>query len=354
VVEFDGEDVGLSKAAGKAATDLDGVDTSARKAGDGVSTASSKMATLGAVGLGGISTVVGFTSAMDGWGQVMNGNVAGGIQNMVDGAASMGAGMTLLISAIPEQVTTWVVGHATMAASALASFASQIAEWAVLAATSLVSAASVALAWLISVAPIIIVIALVVALVVVIIKNWDTIKRVVEAGARFISDVAVAAWHWIVSTAEAAWRSVVDTVNAQIDLVLGIFRGLGSLIGTAMSSVAEAITAPFRVAFQGLKTLWNNTVGGFGFTLPTWIPGGIGGKGFSIPKMAAGGIVTSPTLALIGEAGPEAVIPLGAGGGGIGGADMVHVQLVIDGQVLIDAVRKAVRNRGGSVQGVLG
>jgi SLT domain-containing protein len=70
--------------------------------------------------------------------------------------------------------------------------------------------------------------------------------------------------------------------------------------------------------------------------------------------MAAGGIVTSPTLALIGEAGPEAVIPLGTGGGGIGGADMVHVQLVIDGQVLIDAVRKAVRNRGGSVQGVLG
>jgi len=33
-------------------------------------------------------------------------------------------------------------------------------------------------------------------------------------------------------------------------------------------------------------------------------------SGVSIPKMAAGGIVTSPTLALIGEAGPEAVVPL--------------------------------------------
>lgn len=29
-----------------------------------------------------------------------------------------------------------------------------------------------------------------------------------------------------------------------------------------------------------------------------------------IPALAAGGIVTSPTLALIGEAGPEAVVPL--------------------------------------------
>jgi len=33
-------------------------------------------------------------------------------------------------------------------------------------------------------------------------------------------------------------------------------------------------------------------------------------SGVSIPKMASGGIVTSPTLALIGEAGPEAVVPL--------------------------------------------
>jgi hypothetical protein len=38
-----------------------------------------------------------------------------------------------------------------------------------------------------------------------------------------------------------------------------------------------------------------------------------------IPQMANGGIVSSPTFALIGEAGPEAVIPL-SGGRGIGRA----------------------------------
>ena len=34
-----------------------------------------------------------------------------------------------------------------------------------------------------------------------------------------------------------------------------------------------------------------------------------------IPHLASGGIITSPTLALIGESGPEAVVPLGSGRG---------------------------------------
>src|SRR5205814_565610 len=58
-------------------------------------------------------------------------------------------------------------------------------------------------------------------------------------------------------------------------------------------------------------------------TVDTHIPGvgKIGGWSLgtpNIPRLATGGVVTSPTLALIGEAGPEAVIPLsqfnGAGG----------------------------------------
>ena len=34
-----------------------------------------------------------------------------------------------------------------------------------------------------------------------------------------------------------------------------------------------------------------------------------------VPKMATGGIINTPTLALIGEKGPEAVIPLAEGAG---------------------------------------
>jgi hypothetical protein len=48
--------------------------------------------------------------------------------------------------------------------------------------------------------------------------------------------------------------------------------------------------------------------------------GAIGGflGGINIPGLADGGIVTRPTLAMVGEKGPEAVIPLGRGGG-VGG-----------------------------------
>ncbi len=42
----------------------------------------------------------------------------------------------------------------------------------------------------------------------------------------------------------------------------------------------------------------------------------------SIPKLASGGIVDRPTLAMIGEAGPEAVVPLGKGGG-FGGVTVI-------------------------------
>jgi hypothetical protein len=46
---------------------------------------------------------------------------------------------------------------------------------------------------------------------------------------------------------------------------------------------------------------------------------------FTIPKLASGGIVTRPTLALIGEAGPEAVVPLGPAGLGYAPSFTVNV-----------------------------
>ena len=60
------------------------------------------------------------------------------------------------------------------------------------------------------------------------------------------------------------------------------------------------------------------------FDVPDWIPG-IGGASFgfnlnTIPRLAEGGIVTEPTIAMIGEAGPEAVVPLS--GGGVGGINI--------------------------------
>ena len=82
--------------------------------------------------------------------------------------------------------------------------------------------------------------------------------------------------------------------------------------------------------------------------------GGVGGlrgdlmkelKG--IPAMADGGIVTGPTLALIGEAGPEAVVPLDRMGSMGGGDVNIYVQGA-DPNAVVDALRTYMF-RNGSV-----
>ena len=70
-----------------------------------------------------------------------------------------------------------------------------------------------------------------------------------------------------------------------------------------------------------------------------------------IPMMANGGIVNSPTLAMIGEAGPEAVIPLSKMGNMGGGINItVNAGLVSTpdqiGQEIIQAIQKAQRRSG--------
>jgi hypothetical protein len=56
----------------------------------------------------------------------------------------------------------------------------------------------------------------------------------------------------------------------------------------------------------------------------------------SIAYLAEGGIVTGPTLGVIGESGPEAVIPLDRAGGLLGGGQTIIIEL--DGQVLATSV----------------
>lgn len=104
----------------------------------------------------------------------------------------------------------------------------------------------------------------------------------------------------------AAWGWIDSTFGGVLDW----FYRLPGRIQGFFSQLADIILWPFRKAFEGIRWLWNSTLGGFGFSIPSWIPFGIGGKEFRIPKMATGGIVNRPTLALIGEAGPEAVVPL--------------------------------------------
>jgi hypothetical protein len=72
----------------------------------------------------------------------------------------------------------------------------------------------------------------------------------------------------------------------------------------------------------------------------------VAGGGINIPKMATGGIVNGPTLAMIGEAGPEAVIPLSRMGQ-MGGTNNVTINVSGgDPNSVVNALRTYMRQNG--------
>jgi hypothetical protein len=145
-----------------------------------------------------------------------------------------------------------------------------------------------------------------------------TIKAVIAGVAAF-----VAGWLVFQSKILGVVIPVFATLVEWILKVSKYVRDTAAGMQSAFVGVASAIYNAFRGAFNGIASLWNNTVGRLSFGVPDWIPG-MGGKGWDvpdIPMLAKGGIVTRPTLALIGEAGPEAVVPLSRGG--MGGPQIV-------------------------------
>ena len=125
------------------------------------------------------------------------------------------------------------------------------------------------------------------------------------------------------------------------NIVDGVFGAIKWWIVNVTIPQIKMMLEIFKSVFNGIATIWNNTIGKFSFTVPSWVPG-IGGKGFAmpdIPMLAAGGIVTGPTLAMIGEAGPEAVIPLDRMGQ-MGGGTTVNINVTsADPNAVVDALR---------------
>jgi hypothetical protein len=156
----------------------------------------------------------------------------------------------------------------------------------------------------------VIAIGLLIAGLVIAYKKFEGFRNVVNTVFTFIKDAVSGGF---------------DFFKGYIDFVLGIYKGI----------------------FNGVAKIWNNTIGKLSFKVPGWVPG-FGGKGFdvpNIPMLAEGGIVTGPTLAMIGEKGPEAVVPLDRYRGGGGGDIYVTVQGG-DPNAVVDALRRYQRQNG--------
>ena len=104
------------------------------------------------------------------------------------------------------------------------------------------------------------------------------------------------------------WNGMLGVVKAIANPIIGIINAVINAMNALFGALKKV-----QFGWEEKKKLGVTVLPAFQFApfqnLPT-IP--------TIPTLAAGGIVRSPTLAMIGERGPEAVVPLGRGGiGGI-------------------------------------
>jgi hypothetical protein len=135
----------------------------------------------------------------------------------------------------------------------------------------------------------------------------------------------------------------------------GWSNGPGSAIGLSMYLLSRA--------GEYFMTHFSDRYVGDGATIGRGTPLGVVGpmdaygraahihEGFH--AFAKGGIVTRPTMGLLGEAGPEAVIPLNRGG--LGGTINVYVEgTVVSENQLVDAVYRGLVRKSGRNAGNLG
>jgi hypothetical protein len=127
-------------------------------------------------------------------------------------------------------------------------------------------------------------------------------------------------WTAALTASDAVVKGVKDGWNGLVSFFTGIYHTFAWIFG----NIGGAISGGINAGLNAIKGLWNATVGRVSFSVPSWVPV-FGGDKWAFPQMAEGGIVTSPTLAMIGERGPEAVVPLGRGGG-VGGPAVVIQQ----------------------------
>ena len=192
---------------------------------------------------------------------------------------------------------------------------------------------------------------------------WQAVRDAVQTAidavvgafntARDAIQTAIDAVIFAVETVTFAVETARDALRNALGAVVATFRSVRSAITAALDVVGDAVARVTGAIAQAFQTAWDAVTGGtkaaintvisglnavpaamvsgvnaivrglnsINVTIPSWVPF-VGGRSFGvnipelpapprIPLLASGGIVTSPTLAVIGERGPEAVVPLG-------------------------------------------
>ncbi|GFH96027.1 putative protein YqbO [Lachnospiraceae bacterium] len=117
------------------------------------------------------------------------------------------------------------------------------------------------------------------------------------------------------SSIKTTWSNMWESMKTT---VINIFNGIWSSIKGVINSIIGGIEKMANGVINGINGMIR-ALNNLSFDVPDWVPG-IGGKTFgfnistigniSIPRLAKGGVVDQATIAMVGEAGQEAVVPL--------------------------------------------
>lgn len=197
---------------------------------------------------------------------------------------------------------------------------------------------------------------------------WNGIATVIQGALRIIQG----AFDVILGALSLDWQRVFDGFENIAAGTFGVLKGIISLglntLGTALrvgvAAFTDIFSAPFVLARDAIFFIFEQIKNGFrsaiNFIIDRWnglefdVPGVFGFGGFTvgtpdIPRLGDGGIVTGPTVAMIGEEGPEAVVPLRQVGQMGGNTYNVTVQTLdarTAGDVVVDAIAAYERRNG--------
>lgn len=138
--------------------------------------------------------------------------------------------------------------------------------------------------------------------------KWADVKNALSNVASWFGDIFTRAYNAVTnafSSIGSFFSGVWSTVK---NIFVGAGQAVGSAVGGAFRSAVNAVLGTIENVVNGFIGMINGVLG-----VVRNLPGlgWVGSVGYvSLPRLARGGIVDSPTVAMIGEAGKEVVMPL--------------------------------------------
>jgi len=172
-----------------------------------------------------------------------------------------------------------------------------------------------------------------------VVDQVNTLISATESVAVALGESAVSQFY---QAGVTAGQALVDGVKAAIASAGFSIGADGNVISPLADQAASAVAATTGKTKAKTKTAAKSAK-----TSPkTSTNQGVLNKLTRIPAMAAGGIVTRPTIALIGEAGPEAVVPLNRSNTPAGNTYNINVNAGMGtngtqvGKEIVDAIKR--------------